>query len=55
MMANDTDALMEVVGMSHVTVLGISMGGRIALDLALEPPRPGCAADPGEHQGVGEA
>lgn len=38
MMANDTDALMEVVGMSHVTVLGISMGGRIALDLALNHP-----------------
>jgi pimeloyl-ACP methyl ester carboxylesterase len=35
MMASDTDALMEVVGMSHATVLGISMGGRIALDLAL--------------------
>jgi 3-oxoadipate enol-lactonase len=38
MMANDTDALMEAVGMSHTTVLGISMGGRIALDLALEHP-----------------
>jgi 3-oxoadipate enol-lactonase len=38
MMANDTDALMEAVGMSHATVLGISMGGRIALDLALEHP-----------------
>lgn len=38
MMANDTDALMETVGMSHATVLGISMGGRIALDLALEHP-----------------
>jgi pimeloyl-ACP methyl ester carboxylesterase len=38
MMANDTDALMEVVGMSHATVLGISMGGRIALDLALNHP-----------------
>jgi pimeloyl-ACP methyl ester carboxylesterase len=38
MMANDTDALMEVVGMTHATVLGISMGGRVALDLALEHP-----------------
>lgn len=38
MMANDTDALMEAVGMSNATVLGISMGGRIALDLALEHP-----------------
>jgi 3-oxoadipate enol-lactonase len=38
MMANDTDALMESVGMSHATVLGISMGGRIALELALEHP-----------------
>jgi 3-oxoadipate enol-lactonase len=38
MMAGDTDALMESVGMSHATVLGISMGGRIALDLALEHP-----------------
>jgi 3-oxoadipate enol-lactonase len=35
MMANDTDALMEIAGMSHATVLGISMGGRIALDLTL--------------------
>jgi pimeloyl-ACP methyl ester carboxylesterase len=38
MMANDTDALMEVAGMSHATVLGISMGGRVALDLALNHP-----------------
>jgi 3-oxoadipate enol-lactonase len=38
MMANDTDALMDVVGMSHATALGVSMGGRIALDLALEHP-----------------
>jgi 3-oxoadipate enol-lactonase len=38
MMANDTDALMGVVGMSQATVLGVSMGGRIALDLALEHP-----------------
>ena len=38
MMAADTDALMEAVGMSHATVLGVSMGGRIALDLALEHP-----------------
>ena len=38
MMADDTDALMEAVGMSHATVLGVSMGGRIALELALEHP-----------------
>jgi 3-oxoadipate enol-lactonase len=38
MMANDTAGLMEVVGMSHATVLGISMGGRVALDLALNHP-----------------
>ena len=38
MMANDTDALMEAVGMSRATVLGVSMGGRIALDLALDHP-----------------
>jgi pimeloyl-ACP methyl ester carboxylesterase len=38
MMADDTDALMDSVGMSHATVLGVSMGGRIALDLALEHP-----------------
>jgi 3-oxoadipate enol-lactonase/4-carboxymuconolactone decarboxylase len=29
---------MEVAGMSHATVLGISMGGRVALDLALNHP-----------------
>ena len=39
MMANDTDGLMEAVGMSHATVIGVSMGGRIALDLALEHPQ----------------
>ena len=38
MMANDTAGLMEVAGMSRATVLGVSMGGRIALDLALEHP-----------------
>jgi pimeloyl-ACP methyl ester carboxylesterase len=38
MMADDTDALMKVVGMSNATVLGISMGGRIALALALIHP-----------------
>jgi pimeloyl-ACP methyl ester carboxylesterase len=36
MMAGDTDALMQAVGMSQATVLGISMGGKIALQLALE-------------------
>jgi pimeloyl-ACP methyl ester carboxylesterase len=38
MMANDTDGLMDIVGMSHATVLGISMGGRVALSLALDHP-----------------
>lgn len=38
MMADDTDALMDAVGMNSATVVGISMGGRIALDLALEHP-----------------
>jgi pimeloyl-ACP methyl ester carboxylesterase len=38
MMANDTDALMDAVGMNRATVIGISMGGKIALDLALEHP-----------------
>jgi 3-oxoadipate enol-lactonase len=38
MMASDTAGLMDVAGMSHATVLGISMGGRIALDLALNHP-----------------
>jgi 3-oxoadipate enol-lactonase len=38
MMAGDTDALMDAVGMNRATVVGISMGGRIALDLALEYP-----------------
>lgn len=38
MMADDTDALMDTVGMSNATVLGISMGGKIALDLALRYP-----------------
>ena len=38
MMANDTDGLMDAVGMNRATVVGISMGGKIALDLALEHP-----------------
>ncbi len=38
MMADDTDALMEAVGMSQASVLGISMGGKIALQLALQHP-----------------
>jgi 3-oxoadipate enol-lactonase len=38
MMANDTAGLMEAAGMPRATVLGVSMGGRIALDLALEHP-----------------
>jgi pimeloyl-ACP methyl ester carboxylesterase len=38
MMASDTAGLMNAVGMSDATVLGISMGGRVALDLALNHP-----------------
>lgn len=38
MMADDTAGVMEAAGMPRATVLGISMGGRIALDLALEHP-----------------
>ena len=43
MMAGDTDVLMEIAGMQQATVLGVSMGGRIALELALEHPEPGSA------------
>ncbi len=38
MMAEDTDALMEIAGMPQATVLGVSMGGRIALQLTLAHP-----------------
>lgn len=38
MMANDTAALMTAVGIPRAHVLGISMGGRIALELALSHP-----------------
>jgi len=38
MMAADTAAVMRAAGMPHATVLGISMGGRIALALALAEP-----------------
>jgi pimeloyl-ACP methyl ester carboxylesterase len=38
MMAADTAGLMEALGVSDATVLGISMGGRIALELTLEHP-----------------
>ena len=38
MMANDTVALMDAVGMNRATMVGMSMGGRIALHLALEHP-----------------
>jgi 3-oxoadipate enol-lactonase len=39
MMATDTDQLMEALGVSNATVLGVSMGGRIALELTLEHPQ----------------
>jgi 3-oxoadipate enol-lactonase len=37
-MAADTAGLMRAVGLPHAAVLGISMGGRIALALALAEP-----------------
>ena len=38
MMANDTTELMQSLGMRQANILGISMGGRIALALALAHP-----------------
>lgn len=38
MMANDTVGLMDAVGIGRASILGISMGGRIALELTLEHP-----------------
>jgi 3-oxoadipate enol-lactonase len=35
MMADDTAGLMQALGMKQANVLGISLGGRIALELAL--------------------
>jgi len=39
MMANDTATLMSIVGIKSAYVLGISLGGRIALELTLKFPR----------------
>jgi 3-oxoadipate enol-lactonase len=36
MMADDTAGLMQMLGMKQANVLGISLGGRIALELALQ-------------------
>lgn len=38
MMANDTAGLMQALGIKAAHIIGISMGGRIALDLALQHP-----------------
>jgi 3-oxoadipate enol-lactonase len=38
MMAGDTNALMGELGITEATVLGVSMGGRIALELTLAHP-----------------
>lgn len=38
MMADDTATLMQVIGIEHAYIIGISMGGRIALELALKHP-----------------
>lgn len=38
MMAGDTAALMDAAGINQAHILGISMGGRIAMALALEHP-----------------
>ncbi len=39
MMANDTVGLMQTLGIQQAHILGISMGGRIALALALQHPK----------------
>ena len=39
MMADDTAGLMQTLGIQQAHILGISMGGRIALALALRHPR----------------
>src|SRR5579862_3541680 len=38
-MAADTAGLMQVLGIERAHVLGMSLGGRIALDVALEYPQ----------------
>src|SRR5712692_4082956 len=39
MMADDTTGLMQTLGIEQAHILGISMGGRIALALALQYPK----------------
>lgn len=38
MMANDTNELLKALGVERANILGVSMGGRIALALAIEHP-----------------
>jgi len=39
MMAQDTIALLDALGIQQANILGVSLGGRIALELSLENPR----------------